>query len=55
MILEVGADIRPEERRVEYKILTPEVEEKGTFAAFSGRSMESIKDVEFSRNVSSII
>lgn len=33
-------------------MLTPEVEEKGIFAAFNGRTMESIKDVEFSRNVS---
>lgn len=35
-------------------MLTPEVEEKGILAAFNGRTMESIRDVEFSRNVSII-
>ena len=35
-------------------MLTPEAEEKGIFAVFSGRTIESIKDVEFSRNVSII-
>jgi hypothetical protein len=34
------------------EMLTPEVEEKGTFAAFNGRTIESIKDVAFSQNVS---
>ena len=40
---------------VKYEMLTPDVEENGTFASFNGRTIESIKDVEFLRNVSIMV